>query len=334
MLRQYRVLLLLIGLSALAILPNLVFGAIITPGQGWSIIPKECNCNGQVMQGGITTTGYAAWGCVIKTLANIVNLAAYLGIFIAVLIIAYAGFLWVLNPISPENRSQARQILINAAIGLVLTLGAWLLVNTLITLLGAQLNGQTGVAGLTSPLAGGGDCGSITDKGNQATQQQQQNPPTGPQNPLGPGDGSCDASQLQGADGTGQYGLSQSQATVLACLAGYESTCGQKFYNYNWGKGSSAAGDFQITLQQHGGPGGCLNNAACQQAAGVSQLRCDLGFKGGNPLNNQYTDQCIKAARDFSCEVQAAACIVHTEGYGAWLADPNHGRQQQCISGG
>jgi hypothetical protein len=95
----------------------------------------------------------AGWGSLVQVIGNLIQFAIYLGIAIAVLMIAYAGFMWVLNPINPENRSSARKLLMNAAIGLVLTLAAWLIVNTLLNILGAG-----GVGGATSFLSGGNPC--------------------------------------------------------------------------------------------------------------------------------------------------------------------------------
>jgi len=140
--RQYRFLFLFLGLGAVIFLPLVVFGQVLNPGSGWSIVPATCNCPGMA----------AGWGCVIDVVSNLVQFAIYLAVIITVLMIAYAGFLWVLNPLNPENRSAGRALLMNAAIGLVLTLSAWLIVNTLLTVIGAG-----GVAGTTSILGGGAD---------------------------------------------------------------------------------------------------------------------------------------------------------------------------------
>jgi hypothetical protein len=188
----------------------------------------------------------------VGTLANIVNLAAYLGIFIAVLIIAYAGFLWVLNPISPENRSQARQILINAAIGLVLTLGAWLLVNTLITLLGAQLNGQTGVAGLTSELSKNANatCEQIVDHGNKAPVA----PPPGGGLSGGPengGNGGNASKEIQTLDQNAEEGKNKGNCGVAVrealCAGGNDYYCSGHGNAYQLGQTLDSHGFNQVS---------------------------------------------------------------------------------------
>jgi hypothetical protein len=114
-----------------------------------SVIAATGDFPGAIVDPSIQTCA-AGWGGLILTIGNLVQFAIALGILITVLMAAYAGFLWVLNPTNPENRSKGRSILINAIIGLVLTLAAWLIVNTVLTALGAG-----DIASNTSVLGGG-----------------------------------------------------------------------------------------------------------------------------------------------------------------------------------
>jgi|GEM_PF-3567235 len=107
---------------------------------------------GPIVPSGAATCA-AGFGAFSQILEGVLGLLISLGILIAVLILAYGGFLLVLNPMNPENRTTAKKIMINAAIGFILTLGAWLIVNTLLTTLGAG-----GVLGATQGLLGGGTC--------------------------------------------------------------------------------------------------------------------------------------------------------------------------------
>ncbi len=106
----------------------------------------------------------AGWPGFLSVLYNLIRFAIYLAIVMAVLAIAYAGFMWVINPVSPENRSTAKKALMNAAIGLVLTLSAWLIVNTLLLALGVP----GGISGATSILgtSGGARCITATITGD------------------------------------------------------------------------------------------------------------------------------------------------------------------------
>src|SRR5438046_1914677 len=91
---------LLIG--AALVLPHLVFAAITPPDGG---IATVSNC---------TSTTYAGWGAFITVLGKLVQFAMYLGVIIAVLTLAYSGFLLVLNPAMPDNRSRAKKVMIGA----------------------------------------------------------------------------------------------------------------------------------------------------------------------------------------------------------------------------
>lgn len=88
-----------------------------------SIIPPECQACP------------AAWGCLLKTFDNIVAFALAFAIVIATILFAYAGFLWVLSPASSENIKKGKSILWHTVIGLVITFGAWLIVNTVLSTL-------------------------------------------------------------------------------------------------------------------------------------------------------------------------------------------------------
>jgi hypothetical protein len=137
-----------LALAAVALLPALTFAA--TADFFGPIVPDACNC----------PNAAAGWGCVVQVVGGLLKFAISFGIIIAVLMFAYAGFLWVLNPMNPENRSAGRKMLINAAIGLVLTLSAWLIVNTLLNVIGAG-----GIAGTTSSLGKGTPCIAVEPGG-------------------------------------------------------------------------------------------------------------------------------------------------------------------------
>lgn len=85
---------------------------------------KDCAC------------GFAG---VLAIIQNLVNFVIALAVIVATIIIAWGGFLYILSPANPGNRSLANKMLINAAIGLVITLSAWLIVDFVMkTLYGGQ----------------------------------------------------------------------------------------------------------------------------------------------------------------------------------------------------
>jgi len=62
----------------------------------------------------------AGWGAIALFVNGLVSFAISIGIVIAILVLVYAAFLLVLNPLNAENRSKAKGMLLNAAIGLVI----------------------------------------------------------------------------------------------------------------------------------------------------------------------------------------------------------------------
>ncbi|HRH24024.1 MAG TPA: pilin [Candidatus Paceibacterota bacterium] len=110
------------------LLPVLVFGILaLTPHQASAatatffgpIIPPECHCE----------TTAPDFGCVLQVIENLMNFAISIGVVIFVLVAAYAGLLWMFSPMNAHNREQGRTILLNAVVGLLITLCAWLIVD-------------------------------------------------------------------------------------------------------------------------------------------------------------------------------------------------------------
>jgi len=131
-----------IFLAAIALGAPHMAQAVSSLSGGFSIVPAACNCGAG-----------AGWGCVLQVIGNLLDLAIGIGVLASVAALAYAGFLWVTNPLNSENRTQGRNMLLNAVVGLVIALGAWLIVNTLLNVLTGS-----GVESATSKLGIGTDC--------------------------------------------------------------------------------------------------------------------------------------------------------------------------------
>lgn len=288
----------------------------------------------------------AGFGALVQVINNVIAFAiTMLLVFIAPLMIGYAGFLYVVNPINPANKAKAKQVLINAIVGLLVSLVAWLAVDAVMAALYHPTDSTWGtwytlvsgngdacllsVAQLNaanSTAAGGTGTGSIQPTGvNGATGLNTYNGGTG---------SPCDASTVMDAASQGGYTLTTAQANTLACIAGPESSCGAQNQNYNWGNGSSAAGAFQVTLQ---GNSDCYNNSVCEAAAGVSgPLNCASAFSGGNvksdAASQTLASECLQAAGNTNCSIVAAACVLQKQGFSAWTADPHSSIQQNCIN--
>lgn len=130
------VVLLLIPLSA-----DAQFGPIVPE------ICKSCPCG---------------FGGVLAIIQNVVNFIIALSIIVATLIMVWAGGLYILSATNPESRSTANKMLINAAVGLMIVLSAWLIVDFVMkTLYGGQFGPWNSI------LTGGNGNSCIVSKPSQ-----------------------------------------------------------------------------------------------------------------------------------------------------------------------
>lgn len=101
----------------------------------------------------------ASWGLVIVVINNIILLLLTLAIvFVAPLMIAWAGFLFVVNPVNASGKEQAKKILKNTVVGIVIALASWLIIDALMAVLynpGAK-EGQTTLGRWSDIITSGG----------------------------------------------------------------------------------------------------------------------------------------------------------------------------------
>lgn len=109
-----------------------------------------------------------SWGALITVINNIISLVITIAIvFVAPIMIAYAGFLYVVNPMSPSGISKAKGILWNTVIGIVIALSAWLIVDAIMAVLykaNAPVPGTTTTLGVWSSLITSGGIPSCLDQ--------------------------------------------------------------------------------------------------------------------------------------------------------------------------
>ena len=325
-----RAILLSTGAAALAALPLSALAA--TTDFFGPIVPQggSCLCPNTAMD----------WGCLLQVFQSVMNFLISFSILAVVFFIAWGGFTLITSGGNPSARTQATNRMLNAVVGLVLILGAWLIVDSVMkylynpstafsgqqfgpwnTILGSDPNAKCLRYNAHPGLLNNGNIiGDIITAANPGTSGSSALTTTGP--------GACSAAALQSA----VPGMPTSEANTLACLAKPESNCGTSNQNYNWNKGSSAYGPFQITLK---GNAPCFNNSACQQAAGVNgSLDCSTGFDShGNPIpGSSVVAACQRAAINLQCSAQAADCVYKKQGPAAWTADQNSSTQGQCIA--
>ncbi len=96
----------------------------------WQLVPQA-----HLLDADCPVGAPLGFGGALQLLQNVMNALISFGIVICVLIIAFAGILWILTPTNPENHSQAKKVLTNAVIGLLIILSAWLVVDFVMKLL-------------------------------------------------------------------------------------------------------------------------------------------------------------------------------------------------------
>ena len=115
----------LVFLIVFIIAPSLVLAQTnLLPGQ---IVPQECNG-----KGGCQSI------CDLATVAqNVLNTGIYIAVFLSAVLFAWAGFLYLTNVANTSQHSRAVEVFRNVAIGLIIILAGWLVVDTLMkTLVG------------------------------------------------------------------------------------------------------------------------------------------------------------------------------------------------------
>lgn len=320
---RFRVLLPALFLVLLSILPTVAHAAIPFFGP---IIPNAYNVCA------------ASWGLLITVINNIISLLITLAIvFVAPLMIAYSGFLFVVNPFNSGGIDKAKGILLNTISGIVIALAGWLIVNAVM----AVLYNPTAVGTTWSQL--------IIGNANDTCLSQAGSLPGASLNPAIPGSG------ITGVTATGAtystalsnspgnpcnpatlmaVGASEKNAKLLACIAQGESTCGQTNppynLNYSWnknsgnGKASTAAGAYQVLLASNSS---CYDNPVCEAAGGTPGvvLNCKSGFDtNGFPIpGSAVVEKCKQAAGNVSCSAAAATCLLQKQSFAAaYATDP------------
>ena len=112
-----------VALSAGAIVLPLLAHAAGIPFFGPLFPPEANQCAG-------------GFGLLVSVVNNIISFLVTIAIvFVAPLMIAYAGFLFVVNSVNPAGKARAKQVLTNTIVGIVLSLAAWLIVNAIMAVL-------------------------------------------------------------------------------------------------------------------------------------------------------------------------------------------------------
>ena len=245
------------------------------------------------------------WGAVIDVINRIIEFLITLAIvFVAPIMIAYSGFLFVVNPVNAGGKEKAKGILLNTVLGIIISLSAWLIVNAVMAVLynpgsagetWTSLIGSGGIdpcikleKSLNQTVTGSGVTGVSASGGVVYSGAVAQ---------CSSSNLACSPAALQSA------GFTQSQANVMSCIAVTESSGipGTPPYNIaHPGSNSTACGTFQITQTTWNkyATGSCANFSNCTNATCNMQVARTLVEKNG------YTDWTCA-----NCNSKATACI-------------------------
>lgn len=156
---------LLFGISALAG----IFGGLVAPTPVFAQVQNGLQQVGSTVNLPSTDP--------IRIATNIINVALSLIAIILVVLLLYAGFLWMTSGGAAEKTATAKKIITNAIIGLVIVLSAWAITRFVIDRL---LNATQGNGGaVTSSGGGGGLGGGFTGSGGAAAFQARSIQPVG-----------------------------------------------------------------------------------------------------------------------------------------------------------
>lgn len=90
----------------------------------------------------------AGWPAIIVVINRFISLLLTLAIVaVAPIMIAYSGFLFVVNPFNASGKEQAKKILTNTIMGIVIALASWMIVDALMATL-YNSNAQSGTTTL------------------------------------------------------------------------------------------------------------------------------------------------------------------------------------------
>lgn len=77
-------------------------------------------------------------------------------VFVAPLLLAWAGFLLVINAARPEGKEEARKMMLNVVIGIAVALSSYLIVNAVLVALTRPSGGESGTLAYWTRVFGGG----------------------------------------------------------------------------------------------------------------------------------------------------------------------------------
>jgi len=243
----------------------------------------------------------AGWGAVIEVINNIIRfLISLIVVFIAPLMLAYAGFMYVVNPVNPSNIQKAKDMMLNTVYGLIVALVGWMVVDAvMVVLYNPNINASKAWSDLIT--SGGYDfCliqESLLKDLNQTDLSVRGISANGMVVNVGGTAGAlcsdantaCSPSTILQAAEALKMTLSSAQAKTMSCIAVTESTGNPAGPNSSTG----ACGTFQITNK-----------------TSTSNWQ--------NPVFHQGSCSTSSSCNDAQCNLQTALIMFNKQGYQPW----------------
>ena len=316
----------------------------------WQLVPEASELDSDCPVG-----APLGFGGVLQLIQNVMNASVSFGVIICVIVIAFAGILWILTPTNPESHSQAKKVLTNAVIGFLIILSAWVIVDFVMKMLYSGVDGQQGKFGPWNEILTGGDIcviamdtkplfsgnifsvpgGSTGAGGTGGTSGGSCTVPTNQGNP-------CSVSSLQQTCFASRA-TDASKVCMVESRGGTAAVCSGSD-KLNGGSGPSySCGLWQINLTVHRVAGlncpaaftnaaGTASSCACGGANLVGPSRigaCYCKVKPDASSQRLYA-QCVQAARDPIKNTQVACNLYNQSGANGGFQPWRHTATQVC----
>lgn len=295
-------------------------------GSDWQIVPDAHELDPKCPVG-----APLGFGGTLQLIQNVMNATVSLGVLIAVMVIVFAGILWILTPTNPENHSKAKAVLTNAVIGLLIILSSWLIVDFVMKIL---YDGDRSNFGPWNQIFEGGDIcvvaatttplftGSIVSVPGQGTGAPTGGATGGAGQCTVPITGPCTVAALQSTCFGAKGGQVANQAAQICGAESRGNPQNESGSDRLAGGEPYSIGLFQINITNSFAPrvNGKLCKDAftgpCQNSGGYNNVqsngRCAVRVKD----RALYT-ACVAAAKNAATNI-AVACTLHDGDWGRW----------------
>jgi hypothetical protein len=260
------------------------------------------------------------------------NDAVALGTVLITIYIVWAGVAYLMSPINAEGRQKARSRLLNAVLGLLIMLGAWLLIDSIMkviynsnqfgpwnSILNDSNAGDNCIAPRATPTSVASITSSTNASGGTVTTGQSTTASSGAGTCSVPSSGPCSASSLANSCFGSTYASQAGE--ICAAESGGNSSNLSRSDVTNDGH-SYSVGLFQINItnsfkQTVDGQNCSAAFSGVCQGSNVVQSGSSAGHCSVTVKNAQLYNDCVAAAENPTNNVNGA-CALNNDGSSGW----------------